>query len=614
MTLTQQNATQPSRLAGDPGFWMQFPYQRGGTGSMRNIWPIYDVASRTFPIYSRANVAEIFPDPISPLNASAGLQVNMERGWRDAFVACGVWDHDLYDATADYNILPAFGSYLYINMSLMRLFGVRVPGMTAETVDLQYFGRMPGIPSYDSERRDFDVSPEFSAKAGAWLVEDVLGATDLSEFDADRKNVREIRAQRPDLTSLTDRELRDRIIDFGPTLQGITQRHIEVSLKAGVGLGAVAQFADAVGRPELALTLVSGLGLGDVDSTGPSTEMWVLSRRARTGALNALFEAGVDGLYERIADAASEDPEVREFRSDLDRFLVEWDFRGPSEWEMRAKTWGTTPALALAAIERMRLVDDAQAPEGKNAERTAQRESATATMRELLAEDPEKAAQFEAALRAAGLWLRGRERARTTAAMLLHELRLAALELGLRSAVAGCLDTEDHIFMLFADELDHWLEDPAAYRETLRAREKVYLDLFEYEPPFVVVGQPGPVTEWHRRSERTAAPVTADEVLTGVPTSGGVARGRARVVMSPDDPSALDPGDVLIAPHADPSWTPLFVSAAAVIVEVGAPVSHIAIVSRELGIPCIAVAEATLRIPDGAMIEVDGNIGQVTVI
>jgi pyruvate,water dikinase len=71
---------------------------------------------------------------------------------------------------------------------------------------------------------------------------------------------------------------------------------------------------------------------------------------------------------------------------------------------------------------------------------------------------------------------------------------------------------------------------------------------------------------------------------------------------------------VLVAPRTDPSWTPLFVSAAAVVVEVGAAMSHSMIVSRELGIPCVVgVVDATLRIPDGAEAEVDGSSGQVTV-
>ena len=94
----------------------------------------------------------------------------------------------------------------------------------------------------------------------------------------------------------------------------------------------------------------------------------------------------------------------------------------------------------------------------------------------------------------------------------------------------------------------------------------------------------------------------------------GVATGRARVILDSNDPTALEPGDVLVAPITDPSWTPLFVPAAAVVVDVGAQVSHAVIVSRELGIPCVpAVTDATRRIPTGATVTVDGGAGTVTI-
>jgi pyruvate,water dikinase len=87
------------------------------------------------------------------------------------------------------------------------------------------------------------------------------------------------------------------------------------------------------------------------------------------------------------------------------------------------------------------------------------------------------------------------------------------------------------------------------------------------------------------------------------------------VVLDLTDPTALEPGDILVAPMTDPSWTPLFVPAAAVVVDTGAALSHAMIVSRELGIPCVPSAlHATRRIPDGALIEVDGTSGTVTVI
>ncbi|KMS82704.1 PEP-utilizing enzyme [Prauserella rugosa] len=574
-------------------------------------WPIFDSTSKTFPLYSRANVGEIFPDPISPLNASVGFQENLEPGWQDAFVACKVWDRDLYDTDVERNVLPAFGSYLYINMSLMRLFGVRVPGMGAEAVDLQYFGDMPGIPSYESEKRDFDEDPAFSEKAGQWLMEEVLLAQDLAAYDADRAEVRKIRADRPDLASLTDEELVDRLTSFADVQRRLFQHHIESSLKSGVGLGAISQVAAAVGKPELALALVSGIG--DVDSAGPSNGLWELSRKARNAPVAALFDQGVGGLYARLVD--STDPEVVAFREALDAFLAEWDFRGPAEWELRALTWGLKPELALHTVDRMRGVDDSEAPSVKNAQRSSDREAATKAVRELVAADEEAAGQFEVALNAAALWLRGRERSRTTSAMMVHELRLPALELGRRGVDAGHLDDAKQIFMLFADELPSYLNDPGAYTKTLRDREKTYLELFDYEPPFVVVGEAPPLSEWKRRSDKSHIKALVGEVIQGVSGCTGVTRGRARVLTDPNDPSALEPGDILVAPITDPSWTPLFVAASAVVVDVGAPFSHAAIVSRELGIPCVVSAtDATGRIPDGALIEVDGTTATVTIV
>jgi len=78
---------------------------------------------------------------------------------------------------------------------------------------------------------------------------------------------------------------------------------------------------------------------------------------------------------------------------------------------------------------------------------------------------------------------------------------------------------------------------------------------------------------------------------------------------------AVEPGDIMIAPTTDPSWTPLFLAAGGVVVNVGAVASHAAIVCRELGVPCaVSVVDATSRIPDGATISIDGSTGTVTIL
>jgi pyruvate,water dikinase len=86
------------------------------------------------------------------------------------------------------------------------------------------------------------------------------------------------------------------------------------------------------------------------------------------------------------------------------------------------------------------------------------------------------------------------------------------------------------------------------------------------------------------------------------------------VILDPADPRDIQPGDVLVAPITDPAWTPLFLSAVAVVVDVGAQQSHAAIVARELGIPAVvSVTGASHTIVDGTWLDVDGDRGLVTV-
>ena len=141
----------------------------------------------------------------------------------------------------------------------------------------------------------------------------------------------------------------------------------------------------------------------------------------------------------------------------------------------------------------------------------------------------------------------------------------------------------------------------------------------EITPPFFISSQKEVLSleesEKIKESVDAIHPSKSGDVLVGNAGSSGVARGRARIVMDPADALNLEPGDVLVAPLTDPAWTPLFLPAAAVVVNVGALMSHAIIVSRELGIPCVVAVEgATEKIPEGAMVEVDGTAGTVTLL
>jgi pyruvate,water dikinase len=105
---------------------------------------------------------------------------------------------------------------------------------------------------------------------------------------------------------------------------------------------------------------------------------------------------------------------------------------------------------------------------------------------------------------------------------------------------------------------------------------------------------------------------TAGGVLRGTPASGGVVTQKARVILDPSGAS-LEPGEILVAPSTDPGWTPLFLTAGGLVMEMGGPMSHGAIVAREYGIPAVVgVPDATELIETGHRITVDGSAGEVT--
>jgi pyruvate,water dikinase len=328
--------------------------------------------------------------------------------------------------------------------------------------------------------------------------------------------------------------------------------------------------------------------------------MWKLSRAvAGSPTLTAMFNAGVDGLAARLS--GSEDADASAFVSALTEFMYQFGSRGPNEWDIHSHVWETKPDLVLVAIDRMRFAADDESPDRRHAEREHERDAIVAHITEALAGDPEAQGQFLAGVASAARFVPGRERSKTSIIKVIHESRMAVWEVGRRLVEAGGADEQRDICMLFLDEVEGAFDDPAATRATIAERQAHHDHLRPLEPPFIFNGECPPLETWPRRDAHTAELLTTGATLQGVPGSSGTYRGTARVVLDPGDPMALDPGDILVAPHTDPAWTPLFVTAGAVVVDVGAALSHAIIVSRELGLPCVVSAtDATKRISDGA--------------
>jgi pyruvate,water dikinase len=206
-----------------------------------------------------------------------------------------------------------------------------------------------------------------------------------------------------------------------------------------------------------------------------------------------------------------------------------------------------------------------------------------------------------------------RERAKDI--MVLENLgaRQVLHELIRRAAERGGPSDPRRGFCVTIDELADYLARPAAFSDVIaeRAARAEYLNQ-RVPPPWFDGRIPDPST-WSIREDATTERPAAGTVISGIAVSGGTASGPARVIDDPADPRGLEPGDVLVCSITDPSWTPLFLGAVAVVCDSGAVLSHAAIVARELGIPAVMSAQGITAVSDGTILHVDGDSGTVSV-
>lgn len=296
-------------------------------------------------------------------------------------------------------------------------------------------------------------------------------------------------------------------------------------------------------------------------------------------------------------------PPASRFRQGMEAFLERWGHRAIYELELVNPRWREDPSWLIATIRT--LMDAPPQARGRGSARAAQAwdEVVRAVPRLLHPLVRRLAAQ-------AGRDAAQREEAKSVIVRAYEPTRQAVLELGRRLAARGLIDQSDDAFLLTWEEVELLLAGTwsAAGARALIADRRDRMARLAAQPAadVVVVGA----------ESRPHAATTAGlgPVLSGSGVASGQARGKVRVILHPEDGHRLAPGEILVAPSTDPAWTPLFLRAAAVVMETGGVLSHGAIVAREYGLPAVANVRGVLeRLRDGMDVLVDGDNGVVAI-
>ena len=301
------------------------------------------------------------------------------------------------------------------------------------------------------------------------------------------------------------------------------------------------------------------------------------------------------------------------FVAELRTFLDEHGHLGQGWDDLGLASWGEEPAMVLAELAKR--LEHAVEPATSRSARLAREADALAdAFRARLTDQPDKLAEFERLLALA------RQIGRITEThnywidrMAQARLRTFAVHVGARLAREGVIDERHDVLYLRRPEVPVLLLAPEDRRGLVEERKADHERWRKLKPP-AKLGKPSAEEPAGRfGGERFAKEDEA--IVRGTGASAGIVTGTARVVVGPADFERVRPGDIIIAPSSNPSWVPLFTIAGGLVTNTGGVLSHAAVVAREFALPAVVgTGDATTRIADGQMVELDGTTGYVRLL
>jgi pyruvate,water dikinase len=509
-------------------------------------------------IWTTVNTGENFPGVATPLGWTF---------WRDAMdLACKAGFHDIGAVPKrDVRISESFDEASFgavygrfvANVSWLRNVADMLPGTSGNALEEQMFGVKPGQPDTSSARRYGVVAVKMPA-AALRLNRQMRGQ--LAE-----QHSWWARVTAPGAISTVD-EARALLAEAARRHFLAMRPHTVASMLGTACYEQVTLLCAGAGLPELRGVLVAGGGTEEVDTVH---DLWRVSRDELT----------------------------------LEQFLGRHGYHSSTEAEIATVAWREDPAPVLRLVEAYRQRSDDESPMAA-ARRNAE-ERADAERRLLAALPAHRRVAAKATLRAARHYIPLREVGKAAFVQAIDGGRCAARLLGRLYTEQGVLDAPDDVYMLTWKELTGTLPDDVP--RTVKERRAKFEEYQTFELPERWTGEP-------EKLPLGSAPVASAGPIEGIGVSPGVVEGLARVVSDPDTLD-LEDGEILVCNTTDPSWASLFLIAGGLVIDVGGPMSHGAIVAREMGLPCVInTRTGTKVLKTGDRLRVDGVAGTVEVL
>ena len=288
-------------------------------------------------------------------------------------------------------------------------------------------------------------------------------------------------------------------------------------------------------------------------------------------------------------------------------FLERFGFRGPRELDIAAPRYQDRPELLFKQLYTlMGLTAEGDNPQSIHERSVARRQEAHARLQRAAYDvGALKGKEYDMLYRMMERFGGFRENHKYYLIKTISFLRRRVLQAAESLVASGRLQQAEQVFDLTLADLTRATSDSGLDLQALVSQDTAFLRKLDHVTAFPHV------VDSRGRILRPDRPKPSADELVGQAISPGQARGPVKVLHAPDE-KPIVPGDILVARATDPGWTPLFVSAAAIVLEVGGMLQHGSLVAREYGKPCVAgVQDATAQLKDGEIVEVDGSAGIV---